>query len=442
MKSNADFEKLDRLLSQLRTPANLPKLSFNPDAESTRPVDWFHAALALAAGVACLALCVGLAMRFGFQSHQPLEDPSSVMPPVSSGVSSEESPVSAEPSLPDSSVAEEPSQSLSEEVSTVEEMVVQLRDSYNCILLVFKPECITTKEEMTNPNFFSELDKESIHLIEWTHDNGYDNYSTVSIQFNNDFLTADSREKIRASLMARKDLLKIWYSVWAVAAEDPIIVVESPAPNESSEPASIMEEQPIDFNAILLTLGPESVATEEEIASADFFPELNSQWIREIFQDTKEDGEKTLQVSFYRAILNEENQQTIRSVLLGRKDFSKIEFLFLDDPSVEDEKKFCHATLDQEFAPGRVLVTLTKSASRINKKHSAEEFPGVDIETIQDLTEITTDDLSLVNLPEYRQILCVTLKEKTKENVLRAVKILESLPEVQSATPDYVFRID
>ena len=114
MKSNADFEKLDRLLGQLRTPANLPKLSFNPDAETTRPVDWFHAALALAAGVACLALCVGLAMRFGFRSHQPLEDPSSVMPPVSSWVSSEESPVSTEPSLPDSSapssVAEESSQ--------------------------------------------------------------------------------------------------------------------------------------------------------------------------------------------------------------------------------------------------------------------------------------------------------------------------------------------
>ena len=75
MKSNADFEKLDRLLGQLRTPANPPKLSFNPDAESTRPVDWFHAALALAAGVACLALCVGLAVWLGGKKPDPIIDP-------------------------------------------------------------------------------------------------------------------------------------------------------------------------------------------------------------------------------------------------------------------------------------------------------------------------------------------------------------------------------
>ena len=108
----------------------------------------------------------------------------------------------------------------------------------------------------------------------------------------------------------------------------------------------------------------------------------------------------------------------------------------------EDEKIVVEATIDQDFSPDCVLVTLKKNYGKMNPKHSLDEFDGVEIESIEDLAEITTDDLSLVNQKDFRQILRITLKEKTKGNVLKAIKELKKLPGIRSAQPNYIMKAD
>ena len=104
-----------------------------------------------------------------------------------------------------------------------------------------------------------------------------------------------------------------------------------------------------------------------------------------------------------------------------------------------DEKLYSCATIDDDFADDRVLVTYKKSASIINKIHTADEFPGIEIESIKDLTYIegSVDSKETLNKEEFHQILMITLKNKGKEEVLNAISLLENRDDIQYVGPDY-----
>ena len=104
----------------------------------------------------------------------------------------------------------------------------------------------------------------------------------------------------------------------------------------------------------------------------------------------------------------------------------------------------CQATLEDNFADDCVLVVIDAEHSEINKEFRLEDFPGVDITEIRDLSYITGDPYSnpYLNTVGFKQILKLTLKNSGKEEVLEQIKNLERLDFIYSAEPDYYFGVD
>ena len=133
-----------------------------------------------------------------------------------------------------------------------------------------------------------------------------------------------------------------------------------------------------------------------------------------------------------------------------------------EDTMTAEEKIYCNATLEDDFAPDRVLVVLTNAASTSLKTYSLADFTGYGFKSVTNLTSATTalanakiqgkpipeefatnanvitfEDFYDVDLEKFNQILCLELKNPGKQNVLNAIKILEKHPDVKYAGPDY-----
>ena len=118
----------------------------------------------------------------------------------------------------------------------------------------------------------------------------------------------------------------------------------------------------------------------------------------------------------------------------------------LGENEINEQKYFCDATLEDDFADDCVIVVINKSNSKINKKHDKMKFNNVGAVEIEDLTTINEDvdvfaEDSLVNVSDFRQILKITLKKPGKNEVLKAIKKLEKRPEVESAEPSYYIEV-
>lgn len=118
------------------------------------------------------------------------------------------------------------------------------------------------------------------------------------------------------------------------------------------------------------------------------------------------------------------------------------------EPSVADDP-----LMEREFADNRVLVVLTHAASLEFREYGAEDFPEIGVLAVTDLSvgkakkeEIakkenpTQEDLD--NLNKFNQILCIELAEPGKENVVKAVRLLQTRADIASAEPDYVYSLD
>lgn len=92
--------------------------------------------------------------------------------------------------------------------------------------------------------------------------------------------------------------------------------------------------------------------------------------------------------------------------------------------------------INEAFADDCVVVVLDHKISGINKIHDVKFFTGVEIESITDLTkrEINKND----ERGDFKQILQLHLKEKSKENVLKAVDRLKKLEGVLIAEPNHI----
>lgn len=55
---------------------------------------------------------------------------------------------------------------------------------------------------------------------------------------------------------------------------------------------------------------------------------------------------------------------------------------------------------------------------------------------------IPTEEEMLVDVENFRRILSIKLAKKGKENVLKAVQILEQREDVQSSSPNNIFKLD
>jgi|GEM_PF-7047257 len=98
---------------------------------------------------------------------------------------------------------------------------------------------------------------------------------------------------------------------------------------------------------------------------------------------------------------------------------------------------------NDDFLPGSIGVVIKKSLSEVNKEWNATDFPEIDIESIEDETKITGNiSDTLLNLENFHQILNITLKDKSKEGVLRAINQLQNNPNIEYVGPNYIIHGD
>lgn len=113
-----------------------------------------------------------------------------------------------------------------------------------------------------------------------------------------------------------------------------------------------------------------------------------------------------------------------------------------------EKKTYCEATLEDDFSDDKVIIVLNKEATRKFITYKPKDFSEVNCIAIDDLTKFTvgwvqkqiygekTEEKMLVNIEKFRRILSLELKDKSKENVLKAVKVLEKRGDVISANPN------
>ncbi len=114
------------------------------------------------------------------------------------------------------------------------------------------------------------------------------------------------------------------------------------------------------------------------------------------------------------------------------------------------------------FAEDKIIVLLHNKESLKFNKYSPADFTEADIACVEDLMEYTGGEVSKkltairelaqrdlainekiledyipLNPSDYTQILCLTLNESGKDNVLKAVKALKNREDIMSVSPDY-----
>ena len=105
-----------------------------------------------------------------------------------------------------------------------------------------------------------------------------------------------------------------------------------------------------------------------------------------------------------------------------------------------DRKIYCNATIDDDFDGSNVLVIMDKKTGGVNKKHEKSFFGGIEIESINDLTEfIEGADIDKLGIDweNWRQILWIKLPGDSKENVLSIIRQLERIESILYAGPNY-----
>lgn len=148
-------------------------------------------------------------------------------------------------------------------------------------------------------------------------------------------------------------------------------------------------------------------------------------------------------------------------MLVGAVDFSSI-VINTSELGIVEPKVFSTATLENDFADNHVLVVLNNKSSLNFKTYSTSDFKEVKCSAVNDLTsgkkkQVETKVSNFKNpvstmsaegkaaaieeINKYNQIICLELADKGKENVLAAIKALQSRDDVMYAGPDYVMTL-
>ena len=118
---------------------------------------------------------------------------------------------------------------------------------------------------------------------------------------------------------------------------------------------------------------------------------------------------------------------------------------YKEEDKIVEEKKYFKGSVDDEFSDDKILVVLSREETKKYKNYSVNDFPEIDCKSITDLTNDIVNiakndkfnDNVLINSDRFNRILCLELKEKSKDNVIRGIKKIEKRNEVISAGPNY-----
>jgi len=128
-----------------------------------------------------------------------------------------------------------------------------------------------------------------------------------------------------------------------------------------------------------------------------------------------------------------------------------------------EEKVFCTATLEDNFADDQVIVIMKNTTSLEFNEYSAVDFPEISCSNVVNLMPSVTriaeftlckaeasdmrgtnlvnniSDLGYkIDLNDYHQTLCLEITNPGKQNVLAAIKALETRTDILCAEPNYI----
>ena len=120
---------------------------------------------------------------------------------------------------------------------------------------------------------------------------------------------------------------------------------------------------------------------------------------------------------------------------------------------VKEEKRYCTDTLEDDFVDNIIMVVITNIASLKFKEYTVADFPEIQCIAVQDLSTAAAERVQTfletgtvpdvlgfdkeVNIEQFHQILCLTIGNAGKQNVLDAIKELEKREDVLSASPSH-----
>lgn len=127
--------------------------------------------------------------------------------------------------------------------------------------------------------------------------------------------------------------------------------------------------------------------------------------------------------------------------------------------SPKENKIICNASIDEEFVSDELIVVFNNETSLKLKNYTTDDFKEISAVSVKNLTNYTTEaikqqregksalslsseDSNYISEDNYHQFFLIKLDKKSKENVLRSIKLLEQRDDVISVSPNYTFKVD
>ncbi len=105
------------------------------------------------------------------------------------------------------------------------------------------------------------------------------------------------------------------------------------------------------------------------------------------------------------------------------------------------EKKKWEGTINDDFTDDMVLISINKKYQ--DHVFTIDDFTGLELEKVECLTEYAYERYSNGDYPDnFHHIYTLTLKNKSKENVIKAIRICENLEFIDSASPNLIGSFD
>ncbi len=104
--------------------------------------------------------------------------------------------------------------------------------------------------------------------------------------------------------------------------------------------------------------------------------------------------------------------------------------------TIVEEKTYCSATLEDDFADGTLLMVINNQASISRGAYTIADFPEIDCAEVDDMF-LECEAQESFDESTYHKIVKITLANSGKQNVLDAIHILEKRQDVLYASPDY-----
>jgi len=145
------------------------------------------------------------------------------------------------------------------------------------------------------------------------------------------------------------------------------------------------------------------------------------------------------------------------TITLNEEVEKEIELEIKDKANKLDKKVYYEGSVEDNFTNDTVIIVLNEEETHKFKTYTPEDFPEIDCVTVNDLTSYTVnyvqqeiqsrklgkkpEKIKKINVDNFRRILSIELREKSKENVIESIKKLEIREEIVSAEPNILHTI-